>query len=483
MIIDDNKIDIYAQARIGKDRNYDGQFFFAVKTTGIFCRPSCPSPIAKEENVIYTETMFKAIELGYRPCMRCRPDLELEYNNSYIPGSEAVQHALTLIYDGFLNYHSIENLASEVYLSERQLRKLFIDSIGLPPVKVGRYHKSIFARKMLLSSSDPVTDIAFASGFKSTRQFNSTYHEIFGESPTETRKKYSNKNPSASLLLQYNGNFNFEQILEFMKPRLIKGIELIDGNTYMRTFRTAHTDGWISVSDRSDANALELRINCEDVRCYMEIYYRVRKMFDLDTDFTLINKLFGDDPKLSLGMKNNQVPRLPAALDPFEFVIRAILGQQITVKAATTLAGRIAEAAGKECTEAPEGLSYYFPTPDELAQTNIAGIGITKTRQQTIRNTTEAVSDGSVKLSANQSFDKFHSAFTAVKGIGDWTINYTAMRGLGMKDAFPAADLGIIKAFTRDGQKPSIKEIITIAEKWRPYRSYATLCIWNLPSD
>jgi 3-methyladenine DNA glycosylase/8-oxoguanine DNA glycosylase len=215
----------------------------------------------------------------------------------------------------------------------------------------------------------------------------------------------------------------------------------------------------------------------------MELYYRVRKMFDLDTDFTQINVQLGADPLLKKGMSGGQVPRLPAAFEPFEFVIRAILGQQITVKAATTLAGRIAEASAAVCHGAPAGLLYFFPTAQELSATDISSIGITKIRQQTIQTVTDAVLDRRLSLSANLQFDNFAASFGALKGIGDWTVNYTAMRGLGMKDAFPAADLGIIKAMTRDEQKLSVKEINKSAEQWRPYRSYAALCLWNIPAE
>ena len=483
-MIDQDKRERYSRARITKDKNYDGRFFFGVKTTGIFCRPSCPSPVANEENVVYLNSIFNAIELGYRPCIRCRPDISLEYHNSYISGSDTVQTALNMIYSGFLNYNSIKDLARELCISERQLRKLFSDSIGLPPIKISRYHKSVFAKKMLLSSSESITSIAFASGFRSTRQFNSTYKELFGESPSSTRKERSEGlSGKTNFLLHYKPPLDFGQMLAFLEPRLISGVEMIKGNMYLRTFRSRHARGWFSVCDRPELNALELSINSEDVRCYMEIYYRVRRMFDLDTDFTAVNAQFKEDPLLRRGMRDGRVPAMPAAFDPFEFVIRAILGQQITVKAATTLAGRMAEASAIPCTGAPGNLRFYFPTAKELNLTDIKNIGITGTRQQTIRNVTNAVLECSISLSAGQSLEEFSRGFSKVKGIGDWTVNYTAMRGLGMKDAFPASDLGIIKALTKDGCIPTVKEIIRTSEKWRPYRSYAALCLWNIRPD
>jgi len=212
----------------------------------------------------------------------------------------------------------------------------------------------------------------------------------------------------------------------------------------------------------------------------MEIHNRVRKMFDLDTDFSRINHLLAADTTLSRGMTNGHVPRLPVAFDPFEFVVRAILGQQITVKPATTLAGRIAEKAEQNTgPEYPDGLDRYFPDAEELVSLDLSGIGLTQTRQATLQTAVRAVLDEAVKLTPNQPFDAFHRDFSILKGIGDWTVHYVAMRGLGMKDCFPATDLGVIKALTRD-EKPTKKAIQAMAEAWRPYRSYATLCLWHM---
>ena len=480
---------LYSKARISRDKNFDGKFFFAVKTTGIFCRPSCPSPTAKEENVVYCDSIFQAIESGFRPCLRCRPDIHLEYNNSFVPGSEVVQEALRLIYDGYLNYCFIRDLAVKLKISERHLRKLFTDTIGLSPVKIARIHKSVFARKLLSASSQSITDIAFASGFRSIRQFNDSYKEIFGEAPSGTRRNTEGAYHSGAVLhLPYGDGFDFRQVLSFMTPRLIKGIEIVTDQVYSRTFRTEFSQGWFSVSDRNSENTLELTIHSDDVRCYMEIYYRVRKMFDLDTNFSEMTDYFLADKILSGGMKNKQIPRLSVAFDPFEFTIQAILGQQITVKAATTLAARIGEKAGIGCSEeSPPGLDYYFPTARELADTDITQIGITGRRQQTIHAVVNAILEERLSLSPLQRFYHFHRDFSALKGIGDWTVNYVAMRGLGMKDAFPASDLGIVKALSphdpdkNSGKmaKISVKEILKTAEKWKPYRSYAALCLWN----
>ncbi|QJB57104.1 DNA-3-methyladenine glycosylase 2 [Pseudodesulfovibrio sp. zrk46] len=476
----------YSRARREKDKNFDGTFFFGVRTTGIFCRPSCPSPIAKEENVEYFGTMFEALDRGFRPCLRCRPDVEVDYYNGNVDGASVVNAALQLIYDGYLNDRSLADLAGEVAVSERHLRKLFVDNLGVPPIKIARYHKALFAKKLLVSSGNSMADIAFASGFGSIRQFNDAIKDIFGYTPTQLRKQadVSDSGDNTTLLLRYQPPFHFNRILDFMRLRAIKGVELVTDKSYSRTFRTHNTKGYFTVGDNPAASALELSIVCDDIKCFMEVHNRVRRMFDLDTNFSTINKRFAKDKLLSKGLEDGHVPRLPAAFNPFEFLIRAILGQQVTVKAATTMAGRIAERAVLPTDDTfPKGLDWFFPNAEELDFMDLEGLGMTKTRLQTVRTATRAVLDKTISLSTNQRFEDFHERLTALKGIGDWTANYVGMRGLGMIDSFPASDLGVIKAMTQNDVKPTLKEIEKRSQMWRPYRAYAALCLWNSLED
>jgi len=280
--------------------------------------------------------------------------------------------------------------------------------------------------------------------------------------------------------LKYKKPFNFKQVLSFLKRRAMAGVEVVTETGYSRTFRMKNTMGFFTVTDSPDQSALELRIACEDINCHMEIHNRVRKVFDLDTDFSLINERCAKDEHLSKGMVEGHVPRLPAAFDPFEFVIRAILGQQISVQAATTLASRVAVKADlKSDGGYPSGLDYFFPDPIELLNLDLDGLGIPRTKQATLKTVTQAILDQRVKLTSSQPFETFSKHFSALKGIGDWTVHYVAMRGLGMVDSFPATDLGVIKALTEKGRVPSKKEIAEMAEEWRPYRAYAALCLWN----
>ncbi|MDC7224575.1 MAG: AlkA N-terminal domain-containing protein [Spirochaetales bacterium] len=286
------------------------------------------------------------------------------------------------------------------------------------------------------------------------------------------------------LTLSCDISFDYGSILSFLTPRIIKGVEKVKNDVYMRTFRSESGAGWFSVQHKPEKSVLELQIHSRDKECIPLIQNQVRRMFDLDTNHAVLGEIFRSDSLLSRGIKEGRVPGLPVAFDPFEFVIRAVLGQQITVKAATTLAGRIAERGNILTDEDfPDSLDFLFPNPEELFSLDLEGLGITLTRQKTIRTVTEAVLTGKVKLTASQSFEQFDRDFSSLKGIGPWTVNYVAMRGLGMKDAFPASDLGIIKAFAMDGVKPKLREIEQQAETWRPWRSYAALCLWKSLSD
>ncbi|OQY46542.1 MAG: hypothetical protein B6240_07125 [Desulfobacteraceae bacterium 4572_87] len=280
--------------------------------------------------------------------------------------------------------------------------------------------------------------------------------------------------------LKYIKPFHFKQVLSFLKKRGMAGVEMVTEAGYSRTFRIGNARGFFSVTDNSTQSALELRIACDNILCHTEVINRVRRMFDLDTDFSLINERCAKDEYLSKGMVDGHVPRLPAAFDSFEFVMRAILGQQISVQAATTLASRIAIKADlKSDGVFPSGLDFFFPDSVEFLGLDLDGLGIPRTKQATLKTVAQAILEQRVKLTADQPFETFRKSFLVLKGIGDWTVHYVAMRGLGMVDSFPAGDLGVIKALTKDGRAPSKKEIAEMAEQWRPYRAYAALCLWN----
>lgn len=474
---------LYSHARIERNRNFDGQFFFAVRTTGIFCRPSCPSPQAKEENVTYYTSMFEAMNHGYRPCLRCRPDLHCDYNHKALEGGALVEKALHLIYRGYMLNHTILDLAHHLYCSERTLRKLFQDHLGLSPSKVLKYHRGLFARRLILSSSMTMTDIAYASGFKSIRQFNDVFKDLYQQTPSQLRyaTKEAHNLPITGLLIPYDADFSFETILSFMRPRALLGVERITDTSYSRTFRINGVGGYFTVTDQPLERQLHLSITCDDVRVTMPIFQQVKRMFDLYTDFGPIRTLLLRDPLLAKALVQGKVPRLPVAYNPFEFVVRAILGQVVSVAFATTLAIRLVQRSQLKTPDTfPDDLDYYFPTPEELQSVDLQDLGMTKTKIATIARVIEALREDRLSLEPHQNLDNFTKSFVQLKGIGDWTAHYVAMRGLGIRDAFPYNDLGIIKALSTDDHKASPKEIKDRAKNWAPYRAYATMCLWQL---
>lgn len=473
--------DEFSRARRDKDAEYDGKFYFGVTTTGIFCRPSCPAPEAHEENVEYFATPYEAVERGYRPCRRCRPDIEVERNTGNPSGTLVVDQALARIRDGALNRQTLDDLSSELQVSTRHLRQLFIENLGAPPMRVINLHRALFAKRLLLSSSQRVTDIAFAAGFGSVRQFNSIFKKIFGQTPTQMRKESGTASTAfQGLHLPYTPPMDFKGMLDYWRPLAVRGVERITDTEYARTFRLGHTSGYFTVQDNPAISALELSIHSDDLTCWMGIHNRVRRMFDLDRDHSAIESRFRADPLLAKGMRNGHVPRLPMAFDSLEFMARAIVGQQISVKAAATVATRVVERVGILAEENfGTGLTHYFPNAQELLDADLDGLGLNQARRDTLLASLNAVQDGTLPLSPAVDFDTFHARFTAIKGIGDWTSNYVAMSGLGLADSFPAGDLGVIKALTDEHGKPTRRAILQQAEAWRPWRAYATRCLWN----
>jgi AraC family transcriptional regulator of adaptative response / DNA-3-methyladenine glycosylase II len=470
-------MNIYSIARTTKDRNFDGQFYFGVKTTGIFCRPSCPCPIAKEENVLYFKSVDEAKDNGFRACKRCQPDIFVEHYQNNLEGIGLVSKALTMIKSNYLIHHTLEELASALHLSLRHLRTLFVENIGTTPIKIAMMQRALYSIS-LLDSDKTITQLALESGFGSTRQFNDVFKKTFGTTPSEAKKDAGFELGKIILNLPYDDAFDFYKVLEFLPHRLTRGVERIHNESYSRSYRLNDSYGYFTVRDL--VGHLEIELYTKDISDCYEVYQRMAGLFDLKTEFGPILSRFKDDPILSKGLLEGQIPRLPKAFNAFELTIRAIINQQISIKATSTFMERLVKKSNKITPGYfPEGITHFFPTPKELSETVYDDIGLTRTRQKTISNVVTALLEGDVVLTVNQSFDDFRTAFIKVKGIGDWTINYVALRALGMVDSFPAKDLGVIKALKTKNEK----ELNGIAEKWRPYRGYATLCLWHIKEE
>ncbi len=473
------------RARMARDPRFDGLFFIGVLSTGIYCRPICPAPAPKPENIVYYPTAAAAADAGLRPCLRCRPEAS--------PGSPAwngtsatVSRAMLLIRQGVLNEGSVEDLAGRLGLGGRHLRRLFKAHVGVSPSALATTQKVLFAKKLLTETVMPVSEIAFASGFGSIRRFNAAFRKIYAKSPSEIRHpsgssgRKVNTKLRCELTLSYRPPFDWPAMLSFFGDRAIPGVECVIDGVYHRTVRINDASGKISVALAKKGHALTLGVELPDSRDLMPVVERVRRMFDLDANMPEIHKVLSIDPLLAKIVKKLPGLRLPVSWDPFESAIRAVVGQQISVKGARTIIGRIAAKAGPEIEvlDRPE-LSRLFPAPEELSACDLGIIGMPAKRVATVKALSKAVANGEISLQMIDSLDHFVDTLTRIPGIGDWTAQYIAMRALGEPDAFPAADLGIIKALQADETRPTPRQVRQRAEAWRPWRAYAAIYLWR----
>lgn len=477
------------QARLSRDSRFDGKFYTAVITTGIYCRPTCPAGPAHEKNVSYYQSAAQAEFNGYQPCKRCKPELS---PNQPLP--KTIDQALTLI--TIEPQIHVAHLATRLDLSERQLQRLFNDSLGVSPQTFINQKRQINARKLLISSTIPFADVALISGFGSLRSFNDHIKQQYKLTPSQLRQSSKQEKVShLKLKLAYNGELNWPLMLSFFKARQIAGVEAVT-DRYCRTINIDNCTGWIAVSKPVDSNHLSVDIWVNDFSKLAEIITRIRKMFDLDCNLDSIRTQLAKHPTLKPIIDSYPGLRLPGCWDIFEFSIRAILGQQISVKAATTLAGRIAQKFSKPIVDEnavaayPHGLSILFPQAEMLDSVCFDDIGITNTRQQTLHTWIEFFIANKSLFDNPRDSESFENTLCELKGIGPWTANYMAMRGLSLPDAFPAADLGLIKALSNkselreqlkldDDKQLTGKQILAIAESWRPWRAYAAIYLWQ----
>jgi AraC family transcriptional regulator of adaptative response / DNA-3-methyladenine glycosylase II len=473
--------EICDRARAAKDARFDGLFFTAVRSTGIYCRPVCPAPTPKRSNVSYYPSAAAATTAGYRPCLRCRPELSPE---AYARGGEdTVQRALALIADGALLDGSIETLAVQVGIGARQLRRVFLSRTGATPITVHTTRRLLLAKQLLTETALPVTQVALAAGFNSLRRFNAAFLEGCGMAPTAIRRLRA-QTPSADLALRlvYRPPLDFAAMLAFMARRAIPGIERVCADSYERVVGPTDASTWLRVTADPAKPELRLDISAVDPRAIPDIVRRVRRMFDLDADLGAVHALLGEEPLLAKAIAKRPGLRVPCGWDGFEIAVRAVLGQQISVAGATTLARRLVDAYGEPRTHSRGGLDRSFPTPQRLREAPLETLGLPKTRAATLRSLATAVIDGRVDFGAGQRLDAFVERMTALPGIGQWTAHYIAMRALGHPDAFPAGDL-VLQQILGDGKRLSERATQARSQAWRPWRAYSVLLIWHLAND
>jgi AraC family transcriptional regulator, regulatory protein of adaptative response / DNA-3-methyladenine glycosylase II len=472
------------RARLARDPRFDGLFFIGVKSTGIYCRPICPAPSPRPENIVYFPTAAAAASAGLRPCLRCRPETA-PGTPAWNGTSATVARAMNLIRQGALDGGSVDDLAARLGIGARHLRRLFRQHIGATPKAIADNQRLLFAKRLVAETDIPITQAALAAGYGSIRRFNAAFRKHLGRSPSQLRRNRppARLRPDAgftcTLTLTYRPPYDWDRMLAFFRGRAIPGVEWADERVYRRTIRLPATGGTIAVRHAPKGHALELAVCLPDSRELMAVVERVRRMFDLDANPRAIHRTLIRDPLLA--ERVHQLPglRLPGSWDPFETAVRAVVGQQVSVKGAVTQLGRIAVLAGPPFDgEGAPHLTRLFPQADELAAADMTAIGMPRKRKKTLRQLAQRIASGALQLDTTVDLPRFVDALTAIPGIGDWTANYVAMRALGEPDAFPAADLGILKALQEGQHRPTEKAARARAESWRPWRAYAAIHLW-----
>ncbi len=464
-----------------RDARFDGRFFTAVKTTGIYCRPVCPARTPKSANVTFYPTAAAAQEAGFRPCLRCRPETAPDMP-AWRGTSTTVTRGLALIELGALDEGHVEALAERLGLGERQLRRLFRQHLGASPIGVAQTRRVLLAKQLIHETHLPMTQIAFASGFGSIRRFNETFHDLFGRPPGELRRlsgpEVTLERSEFSLLLRYKPPYDWPAMLKFLERRAIPGVERVARGVYSRTIALDGVQGRISVQP-GGAHALRASIRISRLATLPNIIARLRRQFDLAADPLSIAAHLGTDPVLAPLVKMRPGLRVPGAWDGFELAMRAVLGQQIRVAAAIGLAGRLVAAYGEPLAEPDGNLTHVFPTPQALAEADLATLGMPRSRAATLSGVAAAALANPDLFGAHCDLDQAIERLRGIRGVGEWTAQYIALRQLREPDAFPAADIGLMRALVdARGQRPSAPELLARAEPWRPWRAYAAQHLW-----
>ena len=488
--------DTCRRAMASRDARFDGWFFIAVSTTRIYCRPSCPAVSPKPEHVTFYPTAAAAQAAGYRACLRCRPDAA--------PGSPAwnlnadvAGRSMRLIEDGVVDREGVDGLARRLAYSPRHLRRLLTEQLGAGPLDLARAHRAHTARLLIETTTLPFNEVAFAAGFASLRQFNDTVRAVFARTPTELRRRAQRARRGAgsrphrdsssvadaaptlgtiSLRLPHRRPFDAAGLLGFLAERAIPGVEEVDQGTYRRTLRLPHGDAIVELTPRTDHVACALHL--ADLRDLATAVGRCRALFDLDADPVAVDEALGADPLLAPLVAAAPGRRVPGAADGAELAVRAVIGQQVSVAAARTVAARLSAALGRPLATPNGSLRATFPSPAELAAADPAVLPLPTSRRRTVMQLAAAIAGGELDPAPGADRDELRERLRLVPGIGPWTVEYVLLR-LGDPDAFPATDHGVLRALARldGGARGSIE---TLAAGWRPWRAYATRHLWEV---
>lgn len=459
----------------------DGRFQ-GVVTTGIYCRPGC-SGRPHEDNVRRYAFAAAAEAEGFRPCLRCRPDREPRWPD-WLGPSELVCRALQLIGRGALDGAGVDDLAARLGVGPRHLRRLFEQHVGASPLALARSRRAHFARHLLDETDLTISDVAFASGFTSVRQFNRTMLEIFRFPPTRLRERRRRRGDGAGatgglrVQLAYRPPLDWGAMTRYLAARAVPGVEAVDERSYRRTIEWDGTGGVLELTPDPGRSHLVLTVELSQLGGLIHVVEQARRIFDLGADPAAIAGALGHDPTLAHLVADRPGMRVPGAWDPYEVGVRAVLGQQISVAAATARAGRLAANLGEPIETGDGALARLFPPPEVLAGADLGGLGLPAPRAEAVRAFAAAVASGDLVLDGSRGLAPLAVRLQEIRGIGPWTAQYIAMRACGEPDAFPAEDLGLRRAAGNGAGPVAPAELEARAEAWRPWRAYAAMHLW-----
>jgi AraC family transcriptional regulator of adaptative response / DNA-3-methyladenine glycosylase II len=468
------------RATESRDARFDGRFIVGVRTTGVYCRPSCPSPVLpKPRNVAFFRTAAAAQGAGLRACKRCRPDA--------VPGSpdwdtraDLVGRAMRLIGDGIVDREGVRGLAGALAVSQRHLHRVLVDGVGAPPLALARAQRAQTARLLIETTRLSFSDIAFAAGFSSVRQFNETIRQTYASSPSALRGAHRNGEPSEpgrlTARLAFRQPFDAAGLLRWLGARAVSGVEDMRGGAYRRTLRLPGGIGIVALEPCEDHVLATFRL--ASIADLATAVNRCRRLLDLDADPQMHTAVIGTDRTLAPLVAENPGLRTPGAVDGAESAIRTVLGQQVSLAAARTVAARLVATHGTPLAEPDGDITHAFPEPHVVAEAGLEGIGLTRSRRGAVRELSRRIAIGELVLDGGADRAEVHRRLLEIPGVGAWTAAYVSLRALGDPDAFPAGDVGLRRAAVRLGLPDSAAALAARSQRWRPWRAYAAHYLW-----
>jgi AraC family transcriptional regulator, regulatory protein of adaptative response / DNA-3-methyladenine glycosylase II len=468
-----------------RDSRYDGVFFAAVTSTGVYCRPSCAARLPKRQHVRLFPTAAAAQEAGFRACKRCRPDAapgSPEWNKR----ADVAARALRLITDGVVDREGAGGLAERLRFSERHLRRMLVEELGAGPIALARAQRAQTARLLIESSDLTLSEVAFSAGFGSVRQFNDTIRAVFALTPSDLRSRAGRRGHTKAagmveVRLARREPFAGDALMAFLRARAIPGVEEVVGRTYRRSLVLDHGRGLVELTPED--RDVRCRLRLDDFRDLAAAVARCRRLLDLDSDPVAVDELLARDAVMRPLVAARPGLRVPGCVDGAELAVRAVLGQQVTLASARTMAARLSERLGAPIDDPAGAITRCFPSAAAVAAASPATLPIPRSRGQALQAVAREIAEGRVALDAGADAAEALPILLGVRGIGTWTTSYIAMRALGDPDAFVPSDSGVARALTKLGHLGDPANAIRLGERWRPWRSYAVLHLWTSLDD